>query len=111
MLLSDPVDDHAPGVLSYFNSLLEVKVMASQGWLIPVVVGGVFILLGLGVVVWGKREEKKYYDALVTRKDLREFFDRWPFRPEPGALKIGGWIAVAVGLAIAIIGGIFGATI
>lgn len=83
--------------------------MASQGWLIPVVVGGVFIILGLGVVIWGKREEKEYYDALVTRRDLREFFDRWPFRPEPGALKIGGWIAVAVGLVIAIVGGIFGA--
>jgi hypothetical protein len=96
-------------VLSYFNSLPEVKVMASQGWLIPVVVGGVFILLGLGAVTWGKREEKEYYDALVTRRDLREFFAHWPFRPEPGALKIGGWIAVAVGLAIAIIGGIFGA--
>ena len=83
--------------------------MASQGWLIPVVVGGVFVLLGLGAIIWGKREEKEYYDALVTRRDLREFFDRWPFRPEPGALKIGGWIAIAVGLTIAIIGGIFGA--
>jgi hypothetical protein len=109
MSLPVVVDDDIPGVLSYINSLPEVDIMDSQGWLIPVVVGVVFVLLGLGAVIWGKREEKKYYDALVTRKDLREFFDRWPFRPEPGALKVGGWIAVVVGLVIAIIGGIFGA--
>ncbi len=82
--------------------------MTSNGWLIPVVLGGVFILLGLGAVIWGKREEKSYYDALATRTDLREFFDRWPFRPEPGALKIGGWIAIVVGVVIGVIGGILG---
>ena len=84
--------------------------MASQDWLIPVVVGVVFIILGLGSVIWGRREEKKYYDALATRTDLREFMAHWPDRPEPGALKAGGWIAVAVGVVIAIVGGILGAT-
>lgn len=82
--------------------------MASQEWLIPVVVGVVFIILGLGSVVWGRREEKRYYDALATRTDLREFMAHWPGRPEPGALKAGGWIAVAVGAVIAIVGGILG---
>lgn len=76
-------------------------------WLITVVVGVVFILLGLGAVLWGRREERSYYDSLVTRTDLREFVDRWPRRPEPGASKIGGWIAVAVGLILVIIGGVF----
>jgi len=78
------------------------------GWFIPIVVGVVFIVLGLGMVIWGKREEKSYYDSLTTRTDLREFFDHWPRRPEPGSLKIGGWIAVAVGLVIVIVGGAFG---
>ena len=77
------------------------------GWLISIVVGVVFIVLGLGTLIWGKREEKSYYDSLTTRRDLREFFDRWPRRPEPGSLKIGGWIACAVGLIIVIVGGIF----
>ena len=80
--------------------------MASQGWLIPVVVGGVFVILGLGSVLWGKKEEKRYYDSLATRVDLREFVAHWPGRPEPGALKVGGWIAVAVGVVIAAIGGV-----
>ena len=78
------------------------------GWFIPIVIGVVFIILGLGVIIWGKREEKSYYDSLVTRTDLREFFEHWPRRPEPGSLKIGGWIAVAVGLVMVIIGGIYG---
>ncbi len=78
------------------------------GWFVPIVIGVVFIVLGLGVIIWGKREEKSYYDSLVTRTDLREFFEHWPRRPEPGSLKIGGWIAVSVGLVMVLIGGIYG---
>jgi hypothetical protein len=80
--------------------------MELQGWVVPVIIGGVFVLLGLAALFWGKREERIYYDALTTRHDLREFFSRWPKRPEPGALKMGGWITIAVGLVIGIAGGI-----
>ncbi len=82
--------------------------MVLQGWVVPVIIGGVFIILGLGALIWGKREEKSYYDVLTTREDLREFFSRWPGRPEPGALKAGGWIAIAVGVMIGLVGGLFG---
>ncbi len=80
--------------------------MENQGAFVLTVVGLVFMVLGLGTFIWGKREEKSYYDSLVTRKDLREFFSHWPKRPEPGSLKVGGWIAIAVGAAIAITAGI-----
>ena len=79
--------------------------MADQGGFILMVVGLVFIVLGIGTIIWGKREEKSYYNSLVTRKDLREFFSRWPKRPEPGSLKVGGWIAIAVGVAVVITAG------
>lgn len=79
--------------------------MAEQGSFILMVVGVVFIVLGLGTIIWGKREEKGYYNSLATRKDLREFFSRWPKRPEPGSLKVGGWIAIAVGAAVVITAG------
>ena len=78
-----------------------------SGWSVAMLVGAVFIILGLGMVTWGKREEKGYYDSLVARTDLKEFFARWPKRPEPESLKIGGWICVAVGLTMAVIGGVF----
>jgi len=72
------------------------------------VLGAVFISIGIGTIIWGKREEKNYYDSLTDRKDLREYFEHWPMRPQPGALKIGGWLALAVGIIIALIGGVLG---
>ena len=64
-------------------------------------VGGLFIILGLAIVICGKREEKGYFNSLSTRAgDLREFMEHWPHRPQPGALKIGGWIAIVIGLLV-----------
>jgi len=69
--------------------------------------GGLFILLGLAALIWGKSEEKGYYDSLSSRPDTREFLERWPQRPQFGALKIGGWIAIAIGLLMIVMGGAF----
>ena len=68
--------------------------------------GGLFILLGLAAIIWGKSEEKSYYDSLSTRPDLREFLEHRPQRPQPVALMIGGWIAVTIGLLMLAMGGI-----
>lgn len=68
-------------------------------------VGGLFVLLGLVAIVWGKREEKSYYDSLSNRSDLREYLEHWPPRPEPGSLKVGGWIAIAIGVLMLFAGG------
>ena len=68
------------------------------------VMGGIFILLGIAAIIWGKKEEKTYYDTLSTRPDAREFVDRWPQRPQFGALKIGGWITITIGLLMLIWG-------
>ena len=70
-------------------------------------VGGFFILLGLVVLLWGRREEKTYYNSIHTRADLREFLEHTPERPEPSGLKVGGWIAIAVGLLMLALGGAF----
>ena len=70
-------------------------------WWLPVIVGAVIFVLGIGSVIWGHREEQNYYDSMTGRFDLREFFSRWPPRPEPGALKVGGWIAIVVGIVTA----------
>jgi len=69
--------------------------------------GGVFILLGIIAFFRGKREEKSYYNSIASRHDVREFLEHKPERPEPGALKIGGWIAMAIGLIMLVIGGAF----
>ena len=67
-------------------------------------VGGGFIILGLVGIIWARHEEKSYFEALAARPDLREFMAHWPERPQPGALRIGGWIAIAVGLLLLIVG-------
>ncbi len=69
--------------------------------------GGLFIVLGVAALFWGRGEEKEYYKAISSRTDVREYMERTPERPEPGGLKIGGVIAVVVGLVMLIIGGAF----
>lgn len=73
-------------------------------WLVLMGMGGVFILLGIGAFVWGRNEEKGYYDSTASRTDAREFLNHWPPRPSLGAPKIGGRIAIAVGFILLIIG-------
>ena len=80
--------------------------MPLHDWFILMGMGGLFILLGIAAIIWGRSEEKSYYDSLSTRPDVREFLEHWPQRPQPVALKIGGWIAVAVGLVMLAIGGV-----
>ena len=69
--------------------------------------GGFFVILGIILVVWGRGEQRGYYDSLAERGDAREFLEHWPERPRVGALKIGGWIALSVGLVLAVVGGAF----
>lgn len=74
---------------------------------ILMVMGGLFILLGLGAMFWDRGEKKSYYNAIASRIDVREYIEHSPERPEMGALKIGGWIAITVGLILLIVGGAF----
>lgn len=81
--------------------------MLNHDYFIMMGVGGVFLILGLGAIFWGKSEEKDYYDSLSTRTDVREYLEHSPQRPALGALKVGGWIAIAVGLLLIVMGGVF----
>jgi len=81
--------------------------MPEHDFFILMGMGSLFVILGIASIFWGKSEEKSYYDALSTRHDTREFLEHEPERPEPGALKIGGWIAIAIGLLMLVMGGAF----
>jgi len=79
--------------------------MLERDFFILMGIGGLFIILGLATIIWGKREEKGYYNSLSTRADdIREFLEHWPQRPQPGALKIGGWIAITIGVVMLAVG-------
>jgi uncharacterized membrane protein len=78
--------------------------MPEGNWSILAIVGAVFIILGIIGIFWGRHEQKKMDEALTTRVDVREFVSHWPESPQPGALKIGGAIAVALGIVMMIVG-------
>jgi hypothetical protein len=72
-----------------------------------VIVGGIFLVLGIAGLVWGWYEEKRLFEELASRHDLREFSLEHVESPQPGALRIGGWIAIAVGVLMLVVGLIF----
>jgi len=79
--------------------------MPLEDYFILMAMGGFFILLGVAGIIWGKREETGYYDSLSTRPDVREYLEHSPERPEPGALTIGGRIAITLGILMLAGGG------
>ena len=78
--------------------------MEQSSWYIVVIVGAVFALLGVGGILWGVREEKHIFEELASKPDLRELSLEHVETPQPGALKIGGWIAIAVGIVVIVLG-------
>jgi hypothetical protein len=76
-------------------------------WFLLVIIGAIFLILGICAIIWGNREEKHIFDVLSKKPDLREFSQRHVDGPQPGALKIGGWIAIALGVVIIVAGIVF----
>ena len=70
-------------------------------------IGGLVFIIGLATMLRGRRGEKRYYDSLSTQVDVREFLEHSPTYPRYELLKMRGWIAIAVGLALSAVGGIF----
>jgi len=72
---------------------------------ILMVMGGVFVGVGLGLFFGGRRQEKDYYDRLASRTDMREFLEYSPERFGLGALRMGGLISIIVGAVMLGVGG------
>jgi hypothetical protein len=80
--------------------------MSNSDSYIIMVIGGFFLILSLLSFLWARSEERRMNYGLSGRRDLREFITRWPMRVEPGALRLGGWIFIATGLVLIILGGV-----
>ncbi|MBN2240212.1 MAG: hypothetical protein JW712_10600 [Dehalococcoidales bacterium] len=81
--------------------------MPQTDFIVIMGIGGLFVLLGIGAIIAGKIEEKKYYSSITSRPDAREFVEGWPKRSQFGSMQTGGWIAIAIGVLILVIGGIY----
>ena len=78
--------------------------MPQVEWYISIGLGAFFILLGIALLVVGRKEKRSYYDALVKKPDIREYVEHTPERPELTALQIGGIISIAAGVVLLAIG-------
>jgi hypothetical protein len=76
--------------------------MEAGDWVILAIIGGVFLFLGVIALLWGRYEEKKIFDYLAEQHDLREFTLKHVESPQPGALKIGGWLGIILGVILGI---------
>jgi len=76
-------------------------------YLVLEIVGVAFIILGVIGIIWGMHEEKRIFEALSKKPDLREFSGRHVESPQPGALKTGGWIAISLGVILVVAAIIF----
>ncbi len=76
----------------------------SQAVMPLLILGGVFFILGLAAMLWGRAEQRGYDSALSSRRDVREYLEHWPPRMEPKALIVGGWILLILGIAGLVVG-------
>ncbi len=67
---------------------------------ILLIMGIVFTVVGVGIAGWSKWAEKRYYDILTSRTDMREFLESTPERSGYGALRLGGLISIIVGAVL-----------
>jgi len=81
--------------------------MENANLFVVIGLGGFFILLGIGLLFWGRSEREEYYKAISSRQDVREYMEHTPEIPEPGGLKAGGIIAFFLGLLMLVLGGAF----
>ena len=77
--------------------------MERSDLIIIIIIGGIFLILGAIAMVFGRKEEGSYYSVVSERIDVREFLERLPGRPEPGALRTGGKICFALGIVILLV--------
>ena len=81
--------------------------MADTDIYIVMGLGAIFLLIGVGSLLWSRSEKEGYYKGISSRNDVREYMEHTPEIPEPAGLKIGGIISLIVGLVMLIMGGAF----
>jgi len=75
--------------------------------LVLLIMGIIFAAVGGGILGWSKWAEKRYYDELTSRTDMRDFMESSSESSGYGALWIGGLISIIVGaVLLGIIGGL-----
>lgn len=64
------------------------------------IIGGVFILIGIVLYLWDRHESLAYRNQLMQRPDMREFLTNWPPHWWLKTLRFGGSISLAIGVIL-----------
>jgi hypothetical protein len=79
--------------------------MSYPDTLILMIMGAAFVGLGGGLLFLGRREERKYYDDLASRYDMKEFLEQTSEAPRFGSLRTGGLVSMIIGAVVLGVGG------
>jgi hypothetical protein len=74
---------------------------------IMMLIGGVFIILGAGILLWGRREEKEICQTMTNRIDVRRYMEHKSEISQSWGFKVGGIITIVIGSALLVMGGVF----
>lgn len=74
--------------------------MTGINFYIPIIIGGLFVIIGIVMMLWGNRGERRYKASMTRRTDMREFLEQWPKHFGYDSYKLGGVIFIAVGIVL-----------
>jgi len=78
--------------------------MLHRDFFIMMAMGGVFLVLGIASFVRGKSSEKHHYEP-SPGTDAKGYLES-DVEPRSESFKVGGWISIAVGLLLLVMGGV-----
>jgi len=76
-------------------------------WVILLILGGALVAFGGIFFVWAYLERRSDIETLAhneTNQDVKDLLDEGRISMGPKSLKVGGWIAVTVGVFLLILG-------
>ncbi|MFH0942032.1 MAG: hypothetical protein V1823_03305 [Chloroflexota bacterium] len=78
-----------------------------NSWLAMLVAGGVFLLVGVAGLLWGRREATQDYHILTSRADvhtdIKKVVQNWRANSGAGSLMMGGVISIVIGLFLLVL--------
>ena len=78
--------------------------MLPRDFLIMMVVGGLFIAIGIVLLILGTKAKKSY--DVSPGMDVREYMES-DAEPKTESLAVGGWIIIAIGILLLAMAGAF----
>jgi hypothetical protein len=83
------------------------EVIDMEEFWVLIIIGAVFLLIGIGILILSRREDKEYTDAISSHVDVRRYIEHTSDSHQSFGLKVGGIIAVVIGLILLIMSLIF----